>query len=477
MHHRGVEYETLFDGVRQSSFQVMSMASRLLWHPVRPSYSVVTVILLICLTPAFCGVANASPGMRGMINRIYTDGKGKQHKYVMFVPFTWTHSIQSPLLVFLNGHGDDGDDGITAMRGPLGEQMWDAKGRFPFVTIFPQCHVGSDWTVAETRDRALAIMEEVAQEYNTDPDRVYLTGVSSGASGVWEFAAADPSRFAAIAPLCGVPNIEKIVRALSDVELPIWIFCNRIDKSVYVDANRMVYEELLKAGLNSRYTEPIGVPGTEHDVWSFAYRNAALYEWMLRQSRSANLAKRAKFNYLLHSFSLEEWTQRPEHRWKLSSNRIVTVDDSADASYLITNQEYRDFELHLDFQLGSAQSFVLWLKPRFSDSTVDGLKLVITDAHLGSGGLQETAGRGWLIASDPFAERSLLHGAEWNDLRVKSCDQKIVAELNGYQLLAFQDASLAWHDAPIALESMEGAKSVKLRHIQCRELLEKRSGE
>jgi len=52
-------------------------------------------------------------------------------------------------------------------------------------------------------DVALKTLDEAMREFNGDPRRVTLTGVSMGGSGVWDLASRFPGRFAAIAPVCG----------------------------------------------------------------------------------------------------------------------------------------------------------------------------------------------------------------------------------------------------------------------------------
>ena len=44
------------------------------------------------------------------------------------------------------------------------------------------------------------VLDDVLQRYNVDPKRVYLTGISMGGYGAWDFASRYPEYFAAVAP-------------------------------------------------------------------------------------------------------------------------------------------------------------------------------------------------------------------------------------------------------------------------------------
>ena len=66
------------------------------------------------------------------------------------------------------------------------------------------------------------LLRKTQREYNIDPDRVYLTGVSSDGNGVWSLAATFTDVFAAAVPISGVPGGDETAKALADAQLPIW---------------------------------------------------------------------------------------------------------------------------------------------------------------------------------------------------------------------------------------------------------------
>lgn len=221
----------------------------------------------------------------GLQSRSYKDAQGTEYKYVLYVPYKLKADSHPPLLMFLHGSGERGDNGIDQIMVGLGPALWKQKPNFPFVTILPQCHTNSNWLVdGPDGQAALAILKQTAAEFKTDPDRVYLTGLSMGGSGTWSIAAMHPDMFAAIVPMCGRGELES-AKTLGSAHLPVWNFCGDKDREQTVTFCRQMHEALTKAGTESHYTE---YPGVGHNCWDNAYGTPELYKWLLEQSRSRN---------------------------------------------------------------------------------------------------------------------------------------------------------------------------------------------
>ncbi|MCS7047499.1 MAG: prolyl oligopeptidase family serine peptidase, partial [Gemmataceae bacterium] len=184
-----------------------------------------------------------------------------------------------PLILFLHGAGERGDDGqLPVMQGIAngGIKFKNGEKKFPFFVIFPQCRKNGNWKAGgPDANRALAILAEVQKEYKIDDKRLYLTGLSMGGFGTWSLAAAYPDKWAAIAPICGggdPATADKIKH------IPCWCFHGDQDKAVHVKLSREMIDALKKAGGNPRYTE---FPYVGHNSWDPAYATAELYAWFL----------------------------------------------------------------------------------------------------------------------------------------------------------------------------------------------------
>lgn len=220
---------------------------------------------------------------RGFVSKTYVGPNGYTHRYVVFLPIKREEGEKPPLMLFLHGAGQRGSNGIDPIMCGIGPALYNEFRDLPFVVAFPQCWKGGNWQ-AEDDDarRALAILAVTADEYDTDPNRVYLTGLSMGGSGTWSIAARHPHGFAAIVPICGRGDLAA-AKTIADARLPTWIFCGDQDHPHTVASCRDMHRELLKFGCNARYTEYAGVG---HNCWDRAYGTRGLYDWLLTQRRS-----------------------------------------------------------------------------------------------------------------------------------------------------------------------------------------------
>jgi predicted peptidase len=126
-----------------------------------------------------------------------------------------------------------------------------------------------------------AILQQTLKDYPVDPDRVYLSGLSSGGSACWIIASEHPEWFAAVAPLAsggaGLHRIPKLAK------VPIWAFHSSRDSTLSPERDRAMIAGLAKAGGVARLTE---IDSTDHDCWTAAFRDHHLMSWLLAQHRN-----------------------------------------------------------------------------------------------------------------------------------------------------------------------------------------------
>ena len=183
-----------------------------------------------------------------------------------------------PLIMFLHGSGESGSDvNKVKTHGPpkLIAQNADSPVK-QFIVVSPQCPAARQgWNVFSLN----ALLDDVLAKYSVDQDRVYLTGLSMGGFGTWEWASRNSDRFAAIAPMCGGGNPANVRRLAT---LPIWVFHGDADPTVPVKNSDDMVEALKKANADVKYTR---YPGVGHDCWTRSYNNSELFEWMLTHKR------------------------------------------------------------------------------------------------------------------------------------------------------------------------------------------------
>ncbi len=175
-----------------------------------------------------------------------------------------------PLLIFLHGSGERGDDiSRVKVHGP--PKIADRNPDFPFILISPLLPADQDWDVAKLDaivDRALATLP-------IDPSRVYLTGLSRGGHASWRWAAAEPGRFAAVAPVAGRGDTRE---ACALKGKPVWAFHGDRDDVVTPEGSFAMVRAIRACGGNPRLTI---YPDLGHNAWDPAYDDPALYLWLL----------------------------------------------------------------------------------------------------------------------------------------------------------------------------------------------------
>lgn len=196
--------------------------------------------------------------------------------YLLWLPHDYKKDKKKafPLLIFLHGSGERGDSlELVKMHGP--PSIVENRSDFPFITVSPQCPKGKRWNHEDLQ----LLLEKVKSKYRIDPSRVYLTGLSMGGFGTWNWACNYPDQFAAIAPICGGGDIQ-FADALKNT--PVWAFHGEADPVVPVKRTIEMVEAVNAKGGSARMTI---YPEVGHDSWENAYNDPELYKWLLAQIR------------------------------------------------------------------------------------------------------------------------------------------------------------------------------------------------
>lgn len=215
------------------------------------------VILLLSLVVAFSCQDNSS------------------YRYVTNLPSNFKVDQATPLLLFLHGSGERGDDlEKVKVHGP---PKLAALGKdFPAIVISPQCPSDERWDT----NRLEALLKEVQSKYRIDKSRIYLTGLSMGGYGTMSWVYAHPEHFAAIAPICGGQLEKGKSEGIKDI--PLWAFHGDQDNVVPIEQTNAYIQELKDVGGNPKYTIYLGVG---HDSWTATYDNPEFWEWLFNQKR------------------------------------------------------------------------------------------------------------------------------------------------------------------------------------------------
>lgn len=175
-----------------------------------------------------------------------------------------------PLMIFLHGSGERGSDiERVKVHGP--PKVADRDPNFPFVLVSPLLPAEQDWDGAKLN----ALLAASLKSLRVDPTRVYLTGLSRGGHATWRWAAAEPWRFAAIAPVAGRGDP---ATACTLARLPVWAFHGDRDDVVIPEGSFVMARAIRACGGQPRLTI---YPDLGHNSWDPAYDEPALYLWLL----------------------------------------------------------------------------------------------------------------------------------------------------------------------------------------------------
>jgi predicted peptidase len=104
-------------------------------------------------------------------------------QYLLDLPENYSSEKNWPLVIFLHGYGERGDNLELVRKHGLPKLAGEGQ-QFPFVLASPQCPAEFHWRSSFI----ISLAEELLENHSIDPNRVYLTGLSMGGYGTWQAA-------------------------------------------------------------------------------------------------------------------------------------------------------------------------------------------------------------------------------------------------------------------------------------------------
>lgn len=195
--------------------------------------------------------------------------------FSLYVPETYTPDRTWPLVVALHGGSGHG-------RGFLWSWLRDARS-FGAILVAPTSagnSLGSTWALMgddnDTPNLA-RIVEQVSAQWNIDPDRRLLTGMSDGGTFCYVSALDSGSPFTHLAPVSATfhPMLISMADAQRMQGLPIYLVHGALDWMFPVEVARQAQRALSAAGANVTYREIDDLAHTyPREI------NAPLLEWL-----------------------------------------------------------------------------------------------------------------------------------------------------------------------------------------------------
>ena len=227
----------------------------------------------------------------------FTASDGTILPYRLYVPYEYDPDKEYPVLIVLHGAGERGTDN----QGNIYHMLHDMFSHedtplSEAIIVAPQCPaapnqwVDTPWAngnysverVAMSNElgAVLELLWEIEDEFSTDIDRYYITGLSMGGFGTWDMIMRNPEIFAAAVPICGGADPSY---AADICDMPIYTVHGSADTTVPVAGTRAMVEALEAQGSPVIYQE---LEGEGHGVWNWTAQNADVWEWLFSQTLS-----------------------------------------------------------------------------------------------------------------------------------------------------------------------------------------------
>ncbi|MBX3423520.1 MAG: prolyl oligopeptidase family serine peptidase [Pirellulaceae bacterium] len=239
--------------------------------------------------------AKHSPDTQKMFeSHQHTSSDGQALNYRLMRPQQVEGNQKYPLVIFLHGAGERGDDNQAQLKHGMPELCKaERRAAWPCYVLAPQCPRNQKWAdvnflqgdvklperISRSLELTLEVVDKLLREAAIDADRIYITGLSMGGFGTWDALVRRPNFFAAAMPICGGGDP---ATAAAIQHIPVACFHGADDRIVTPEKSQRIIEALRKLGAQPTYVE---YPGVAHNSWEQAYSNDDNWKWLFSQRR------------------------------------------------------------------------------------------------------------------------------------------------------------------------------------------------
>lgn len=217
-------------------------------------------------------------------------------------PEDFDPSKKYPLMLFLHGRGESGNDNEKQLT--HGSKMFldpAFRSKYKAVVVFPQCSKDSYWSnVNITTDEKgkrhfnfqkggkptkamtllMAYLDELENLNYLDKQRLYIGGLSMGGMGTYEVLRRTPDTFAAAFAICGGDNVKNVKKYAN--KLPLWLFHGAKDDVVDPQFTLNIAKKLKQKGSTYKLTI---YPNANHNSWDPAFAEPQLLPWLFSHKK------------------------------------------------------------------------------------------------------------------------------------------------------------------------------------------------
>lgn len=177
-----------------------------------------------------------------------------------------------PLILFFQGAGEVGNDNNKQLlHGGSRHKNAVLSNEFPGYLVYPQ---------SVYIDKAKILIDKLIESYPIDPNRIYVHGLSNGAKWTWQFAVANPTLVAAMAPMSGVDVVS------TDPDLlytPIRLSQGGLDTNPAPNWTQTIVDWFNNNGGHLDY---LFYPTLGHGTWNTVYNRSDFFSWFLQYKKN-----------------------------------------------------------------------------------------------------------------------------------------------------------------------------------------------
>ena len=222
--------------------------------------------------------------------------------FIEYLPADYTRNPTKklPLIIFFHGSGENGNGTTdlskiynTGLPDLIKNNTWTYKEKF--VVLMPQHTSTNQFNLCPSAAEVKKFIGFARSQYNVDLSQVYLTGLSCGGNGLWDYIGANPTNEIVAAAVVIAANGTKASRtAACNKTLPTWAFHGDKDK-ISNWRNDVIANDVFNACPKPHAEATLTLySDVGHDSWSRTYDLSAghdIYAWMLTYKSPITLDK------------------------------------------------------------------------------------------------------------------------------------------------------------------------------------------
>lgn len=220
--------------------------------------------------------------------------------YRILMPENFDPAKQYPVLFFLHGSGERGNDNTSQLT--HGGNLFlkpELRAKFPAIIIFPQCPEESFWSNVKFNEQDAAerftflkggkpskamkaligLVDQTVKKDYVNPKQVYVGGLSMGGMGTFELLRRKRKTFAAAFSICGADDIRNVNKFK---HIPLWIFHGAKDDVVNPKYSIAIANQLKIIGKEVKVTI---YPEANHNSWDNAFAESELFPWLFEHQK------------------------------------------------------------------------------------------------------------------------------------------------------------------------------------------------